>query len=136
MNTFFKGIAALVLIGFVMKACGSSSDGSPVEMDEDTAAAILDGTASAEDWEDYYSIAQDLGEACLELDVKEMAMSFNNGWTDGNTFFSTIVDDYTDNPTPTVFGTNAFGGQTMHFTRRIAIQQRDGSFFAECEPVE
>lgn len=136
MKAFFKGFAALIFIGAIIRGCGSSSDGSPIKMDEDTATAILGGTARADDWEDYYSIAQDLGEACLEADVKEMAMSFNKGWTDGKTVFSKIVDVYTDNPTPTVFGTNAFGGQMMHFTRRIAIKQRDGSFFAECEPAE
>lgn len=131
MKTFFKVLGVLIVIGAIMKAF--ESDGSPVQLDADIATAILNGSASEDDFQDYYSVAQGLAEACLESDVKETAKSFNNGWTDGKTVFSTITDDYTDNPTPTVFATNAFSGQMMHFTRKVVIKQRDGAYYAECE---
>ena len=134
MKTLFKVFGVLFVIGLIGSAF--KSDGSPVEVDEDTASSILNGTATEDEWADYYSIAQDLGEACLEEDVKDFAKTNNNGWTDGKTVFTTITDRYTDNPTPTVMGTNAFGGLMIHFARKIVIKQRDGEYFAECVSVE
>jgi hypothetical protein len=123
---FFLDVAGFISLGY---------DGSPVELEHSFAKSLLDGTASKEEWDNYFEMARRLAEPCLRNQVRDYELIMGSLRT-GPINLWEFKDRFWGNTSPVIPATTAIGGQVVHMMQKISITQKNGEYYMECIELE